>query len=88
MASQMIDESTESEYVDYIDYTAQLDDIYYRLDELTESTAVIEENTANLAYLPHIYQNTALLLGIVIVFILFRFVMGFISSVFNDTTKL
>lgn len=84
-----------------VDYTEQLDrlianqeDLEMQLAELieqgeaaqTELEALTAASAANLPYLPHIHQSTALILGTMIVYILFRLVVSFLSRIFSDTS--
>lgn len=85
--SDTITETSEAEYSEY-DYTGQLDDIYYKLEQIEESTVLINENVQYLAYLPHIYEVTALILGSMIAITVYRLVTSFISRVFSDNTKI
>lgn len=90
--------SPEVIYIEPIDYTGQLQEITAQLQEMTElcdsidtELRLIREDTyTNLKYLqyqPEIYKTSALLLGTVIVYILFRFIISFLSRIFSDRTN-
>ena len=77
-----------------VDYTAQLDLLIQQGREIIDQNhAVIEQmeqltdssqHHVYLDYLPHVYNISALILGTIIVYILFRLVVSFLSRVFSD----
>lgn len=80
--------------VDYSEHLSELirqgEDISYQLEILIEqgnSQAETLEQLELLQYLPYVYQSCTLILGVIIVFILYRLVVSFLSRVFSDSNN-
>lgn len=90
----MTEEAYTYEAFDFVDYSDQLsdliqqgEDISYQLETLIDqvnSQAETLEQLEYLQYLPYLYQSCTLILGVIIVYILFRFVVSFLNRIFSD----
>ena len=76
-----------------IDYTLQFEELIESAAENGEKldTIILQgedlEKLSALEYLPHIYKVNTLILGVIILYILIRFVAGFLNRFFSDSTR-
>lgn len=68
----------------YPDYDLELDLI---IEQQQEINSQLDQANQYLAYLPHIYNFCALILGLLIVVVVWRLLSSFLGRVFNDTNK-